>query len=81
MTHMTSKKLIGTATLAGALGAAALGIGAGLAQADDNWKPWQPDGNHWSNWLPASPGQIKHDYCPWDPPGHWIGGPHGIPCT
>lgn len=27
------------------------------------------------------PGQIKR-VCPWQaPPGYWVGGPHGVPCT
>jgi hypothetical protein len=41
---MGIKKLMGTATLAGAMGAAALGLGAGLAQADhkDDLNPPTP---------------------------------------
>ena len=38
-TTMNLKKIAGTATLAGALGAAALGLGAGLAQAEPKWNP------------------------------------------
>jgi hypothetical protein len=34
-----------------------------------------------TNWRPLPPGQIKQ-FCPYQsPPGQWIGGPHGIPCT
>jgi hypothetical protein len=32
---MNVKKIVGTATIAGALGTAAVGLGAGTAQADD----------------------------------------------
>jgi len=77
------KKFAGTATVVGALGAAALGIGAGTAQAD-GWEPWVPWLPHVDDWNPGlnwgSPGQIKNTLCPWLPPGHWAGGPHGIPC-
>ena len=38
-TTMNLKKIAGTATLAGALGAAALGLGAGSAQAAPKWNP------------------------------------------
>ena len=67
--------------MTGALGVTALGTGTGPAQADDDWNPWHPHVDHWIDWKPAPPGQIKNDFCPWDPPGHWIGGPHGIPCS
>jgi len=83
---MNLKKIAGTAALAGALGAAALGLGGGSAQADPNWVdpniPWIPGPEDWVpglDWGP--PGQVKNTWCPWDPPGHWEGGPHGIPCT
>ena len=88
---MNLKKIAGTAMIAGAVGAASLGLGAGSAQADPNWVdpniPWIPGPadwvpGHWDpglNWGP--PGQVKK-WCPWhSPPGHWIGGPHGIPCS
>ena len=39
------------------------------------WVDWDPG----PNWGP--PGQVKNAWCPWNPPGHWKGGPHGIPCT
>jgi len=82
---MNLKKIAGTATLAGALGAAALGLGAGTAQADnwEPWVPWVPHVDDWVDWNPWAPGQLKK-MCPWPidtPPGHWIGGPHGMPCT
>nr|WP_082957710.1 hypothetical protein [Mycobacterium sp. E802] len=81
---MNLKKFAGTAMIAGALGAGSLGLGAGAATADPGPNiPWVP-GPGWVDWhqgpnLP--PGQVKK-WCPWhSPPGHWIGGPHGIPCT
>jgi hypothetical protein len=80
---MNVKKIAGTAVIAGALGAATLGLGAGTAQADDwgPWVPWVPHVDDWVDWNPVAPGQLKN-VCPWhSPPGHWIGGPHGIPCT
>lgn len=80
---MNAKKIAGTATIAGALAAVALGLGAGTAQADD-WVPWGPWGPHVDNWGDGNrvpPGQLQK-VCPFhSPPGHWIGGPHGIPCT
>jgi hypothetical protein len=76
---MNLKKIAWTATIAGALGAA-LGLGAGTAQADD-WVPWVPHVDDGVGFNPFPPGQVKQ-FCPWhSPPGHWIGGPHGIPCT
>src|SRR4029079_13014522 len=45
--HMNIKKMAGTALLAGVMGAAGLGLGAGAAQADDwgpNPGPWGPPG-------------------------------------
>ncbi len=82
---MHMKKWVGTALMAGAVGAGVLGLGTGTAQARPGpnipGPPVPPvpriDDN---NWRPA-PGQIKQ-FCPWQsPPGQWIGGPHGIPCT
>lgn len=88
---MGIKKIAGAAAIAGALGAAGLGLGAGSAQADAHWVPdipgipWGP--GHWvDDWVPdlvPDPGQLKN-ICPWPidtPPGHWVGGPHGVPCT
>ncbi len=85
---MNIRKIAGTAALAGAIGAAALGLGSGSAQADDIWVPdipWIPWGA--GHWIPDAnlgpPGQVKK-WCPppFDsPPGHWYGGPHGVPCT
>ena len=83
---MKIRQIAGTAALAGALGAAALGLGTGSAQADDIWVPDFP-GIPWSpgHWIPdpnlGPPGQVKNAFCPWNPPGHWAGGPHGIPCS
>lgn len=84
MKVISVKKIAGTATIAGALAGAALGLGAGMAQADPGPRIPRPpvpniDDGGWRPGLP--PGQIKK-VCPWQsPPGHWIGGPHGIPCT
>ena len=93
---MTFKRIAGAAAVAGALGAAALGLGAGSAQADPIWVPdipgipWGP--GHWidelvpdvGDFVPGpelAPGQLKK-LCPWNsPPGHWMGGPHGVPCS
>ena len=64
---MNIKKIVGTATLAAALGAAALGLGTGSAQADPNWVdpniPWIP-GDWIPDWDPrvnwgVPPGQLK----------------------
>ncbi len=80
---MNVKKIAGAATIAGALGAAALGLGTATAQADDwvPWVPWVPHADNWVDGNPLPPGQVKK-LCPWhSPPGHWVGGPHGIPCT
>jgi hypothetical protein len=80
---MNVKKIVGTATIAAALGTAAVGLGAGTAQADDwvPWVPWVPHADDWVDWNPLPPGQVKK-VCAWhSPPGHWWGGPHGIPCT
>ncbi|MDT5282586.1 MAG: hypothetical protein QOJ20_3781 [Mycobacterium sp.] len=77
---MNVKKIAGTVTIASAVGAAALGLGAGTAQADP-WLPWVPDAGDWVDWNPNAPGNIKNTWCPWLPPGHWLGGPHGMPCV
>jgi hypothetical protein len=89
---MKIKKIAGSAAVAAAISAAALSLGAGMAQADPIWVPdipgipWGP--GHWvDEWVPDAnfglpPGQAKKFYgCPWNPPGHWEGGPHGMPCT
>ncbi len=81
---MNVKKFAGTVALAGALGATTLGFGAGMASANPGPRIPGPPGPHvddWANWHQVTPGQIKK-VCPWQsPPGHWVGGPHGIPCT
>ncbi|HZA09082.1 hypothetical protein [Mycobacterium sp.] len=80
---MNLTKIAGTATIAGALGAAALGLGAGTAQADDwvPWVPWVPHVDNPVDWNPLPPGQAKK-LCPVDiPPGQWLGGPHGMACV
>ena len=74
---MNIKKMAGTALLAGAMGAAGLGLGAGAAQADD----WGPNPGPW-----GPPGQVKKWCSPsgffgpcGTPPGHWENGPQGPP--
>ncbi len=86
---MTSRKIVAEAMITVVLSFSALGLGGGSAQADPGWGPdipwipgpgdWVPDWDPGVNWGP--PGQVKK-WCPWhSPPGHWIGGPHGIPCS
>jgi hypothetical protein len=83
---MDFKKIIAATTITGSLGAGVLGLGAGTVQADPGWGPdipWIPEPGHWfpDGDLWPGPGDISH-LCLWhSPPGHWIGGPHGIPCT
>ncbi len=82
---MPLKTIIAASAITGLLGAATIGLGAGMALADD-WGPWVPNvpgvpslDDFVPN--PLAPGQLKK-WCPLhSPPGHWIGGPHGIPCT
>ena len=93
---MTWSGLLGkTAAGLGALAVPAVFAvaGAGQAAADPGIcvsGPWGNvsacvDGPGWVDWNPGvdwgSPGQIKNACCPWNPPGHWKGGPHGIPCS
>ena len=85
---MKLKKIAGSVAIAGALGAGSFGLAAGTAQADPGWGPhgpnipWVPDIHfHPGDGPGLPPGQVKK-WCPGNnPPGHWIGGPHGIPCT
>ncbi len=87
---MTLKRIAGTAAVAAALGAAALGLGAGSAQADPIWVPDIPGipggPGHWvDDWIPdvnfGAPGFYRSTVPGCPPPGHWTGGPHGpIPC-
>ncbi|MCT7656846.1 hypothetical protein [Mycobacterium deserti] len=61
---MNIKKMTASAAIAGALGFAAVGLGAGQAQADDWW--WEPPGP--GHFIP-SPGHIGQlPFVP--PPGH-----------
>ncbi|MGE2717912.1 hypothetical protein ACQI4L_27955 [Mycolicibacterium litorale] len=74
---MNLKRIGLTATVAGAMGAAALGLGAGSAQADhDEW--WEPEipfidvnvgvpPGH----IGVPPGQLKKWIPGAPPPGHW----------
>jgi len=83
---MGLKKIAAATAITGSLSAAALGLGAAMARADDDWGPWGPD-VPWVpdvvDWDPGvnwwAPGQEKK-WFPWSgPPGHWIAGPHGPP--
>lgn len=87
ISKMLMTRIAGTATVAGALGAVILGLGAGAGAAQAAPGPRIPpgppgphivDGSGHGHRIP--PGQIRRA-CPWQSPGHWIGGPHGIPCT
>ena len=68
---MKLKKIAATVSIAGALGQGAVGLGAGQAQADDEWWWWwdPPPPGHVGQWVGVPPGQIGH----WVgvPPGHW----------
>ena len=67
--------------------------GAGQAAADPGICVTGPagyasacvDAPEWVGWYPGvdwgPPGQVKNALCPGNPPGHWKGGPHGIPCS
>ena len=84
---MKIKELAASAMILGSMGAAALGPSAGIAQAKPGPHIPGPPGppvpgiDNPTNWRPLPPGQIKQ-FCPYQsPPGQWIGGPHGIPCT
>ncbi|SBS77008.1 exported hypothetical protein [uncultured Mycobacterium sp.] len=58
---------------AAGLGAVALPVVFAIAEAE------QAAADPGIDW--GSPGQVRNAWCPGDPPGHWKGGPHGIPCT
>lgn len=86
---MGLKAIVAASAVVGSLGAAALGLGTGTAQGKP-YVPWVPDIPgipYVDDWVPDvvpnldAPGVIKDTLCPWDPPGHWMGGPHGVPCT
>ncbi|MGV0768655.1 hypothetical protein [Mycobacterium syngnathidarum] len=64
------KKCAAAVAAAGALSFAALGLGAGLANADDNWWVPTPPPGVVGDVVNVPPGQISHlPYVP--PPGHW----------
>jgi hypothetical protein len=84
---MKMNRITGKAAVAGALGAIVLGFGAGAAGAapGPGMPPGPGPGPHIvggsGHGHPLPPGQVKK-FCPWQsPPGHWVGGPHGVPCT
>jgi hypothetical protein len=68
---MNLKRIAITATITGALGAAALGFGTGLAQAKPHPGPPIPP-------IPVVPGDVVSGaWLPGDPPGHNPWGPPG----
>ena len=80
---MKIKKIAGAAAIAGAMGAAGLGLGAGSAQADQIWIPdipgipWGP--GHWvDEWIPdvVPVGQGPANV---GPPGFWKNAVPGCP--
>jgi hypothetical protein len=89
--RIVGKSIAGVAALA--VPAAFAVAGSGQAAADPDLcvsGPWGYasaciDSPEWVNWNPGpnwgAPGQIKKNWCPGNPPGHWKGGPHGIPCS
>jgi hypothetical protein len=64
MNRVIVKKTVAAASIAGALGFTALGLGAGVAKADDG--PWVP-------WVPWHPGEDATDWVPWVPWRDWQG--------
>ena len=68
---MKLKKIAATAAMVGAMGFAAVGVGAGQANADNFEIPFFPSPGEINNipFVPP-PGQISHlPFVP--PPGHW----------
>lgn len=66
------KKFAAGAAVTGALGFAAIGVGAGQAGAHDDWKPWPdpvPPPGHVGHIVGVPPGHIGHVVGV--PPGHW----------
>jgi hypothetical protein len=68
---MHLKKIVAGATISGALGFTALGLGVGTANADDHgpWVPWQP-GDVVRDWVPWVP---RVGWQPWQGDGGWQG--------
>lgn len=80
------REILAVTAITGSLGVVGLGLGVGQAQADPHWGPdipWIPGPGDWVSDVDVwpGPGDIKNVLCPWNPPGHWTGGPHGIPCS
>lgn len=71
MTKTYVKKIAATATMAGALGLAAVGFGTATAQATphDWWNPPVPPPGHIGQIVGVPPGHIGHVVGV--PPGHW----------
>jgi hypothetical protein len=67
---MKLKKIAAGAAVAGALGFASIGVGAGQAQADDDWCWWGSCDVPAPGHFVPSPGHISQlPFVP--PPGHW----------
>ena len=66
---MNLKKMAATATMTGALGFAAVGLGTGTAQADPHcrWVPGKVPGRGWG--CIAPPGHLNQVFE--EAPGHW----------
>jgi hypothetical protein len=66
MNSINLKTLAGIAAISGAVGVTVLGLGAGVANADDGWGPWVPwhPGEIVENWVPWYPGQIVQNWIP-----------------
>lgn len=70
------KKLAIAFTISGALGFSALGLGAGVANADPGFAPWTQDHDHDWDWDGRGRGH-GHDWGPkWRGPGY-VGWPAG----
>ena len=68
---MKLRKMAAGAVVSGALGAAALGVGAGIVNADPKWPappPWPVPGPGVNVGAPGNPFPPGHDGFP--PPGH-----------
>lgn len=67
---MVLKKIAVAASTAGALGFAAIGLGAGQANADPDWRIPIPPPGIVGHIVGVPPGHIGHlPFVP--PPGHW----------
>jgi hypothetical protein len=74
MNRISLKKVMAAAAISGALGFVGIGVGAGVANADDGYGPWGPWWGPWhgggENWGPWRGG--GENWGPWWEP--WRGG-------